>query len=352
MSEDRWTRDQKIAAVAAAASVAGVVANFIKPVTDMIGPYYWMVQPFLFLGLGAFMGFSAARALSGKRLAEMEKTKREHEAQFKDFCRLTHDEQRQVVGVMLSEPGGLEPTDRQRVNMGSWVKMRNFLRHDPVGDRLHLVDGVMDMLLDNPGHVYDLMAARVESLEAELAGRPTPEEVDVRVVEAVGVLVDATAAACDELSKTSDDRLRERMSSGEVSGFEARVLGEVLTLDVPARRWLRTARDEGFVDVEDRELDAEDRFGHFRNLVTAAETGLTGKWGHPATRYVLNEGVREALEALPEAFDVVDEEDRRVAELAEAWNGRPYDPSTARYRRVSRLEGPDAAEADEGGTSS
>ena len=170
MSEDRWTRDQKIAAVAAAAGVAGVVVNFIKPITDAIGPYYWVAQPFLFLGLGAFMGFSAARALDGKRLAELEKTKQEHEALFKDFCGLTHDEQRQVVGVMLSEPGGLEPTDGQRMSMGNWVKMKDFLRHDPVGDRLHLVDGVREMLLENPQHVYGLMAARVADLEKAASG--------------------------------------------------------------------------------------------------------------------------------------------------------------------------------------
>lgn len=359
MSGDRWTRDQKIAAVAAAAGVAGVVVNFVKPITDAIGPYYWLLQPFLFLGLGAFMGFSAARALDGRRLAEMEKTKREHEALFKDFCCLTHDEQRQVVGVMLSEPGGLEPTDGQRVNMGSWVKMRNFLRHDPVSDRMHLVDGVRDMLLENPGHVYDLMAARVASLEVELAGRPrredveerdatissleaelerrpTIEEVDARVVEAIGVFVDATAAKCDELSKTPDDRLRERVSSGEVSGFEARVLGEVLGLDAHPRRWLRSALEEGYVDVEDRVIGDYDRLGHFRNLVTAVETGLPGAWGYPMTRYVLNDSVRDVLESFPEVFELVDRDDEEIARIVSGYGGKPYDPETAAYRRVSR----------------
>lgn len=324
------------------------------------------------MAVGAAAGWRRAVSAKDAEISRLKNARRAHGALFDAFLELTHGEQLQIVSVWLSEPGGLAPTDDQRAQMGGWVAMKRFVRHDPVTDRLHLRDGAGEMLLENPQHVYDLMAARVadleveltsrprredveegdatiSSLEEELERRPTIEEVDARVVEAIGVFVDAATATRDELSKTSDDRLRDRMASGQVSGFEARVLGEVLALDVPARRWLRTARDEGFVDVEDRDLDLDDRFGHFRNLVTAAETGLAGKWGHPVTRYVLNDGVREALEALPGAFDVVDEEDRQVAELAEAWNGTPYDPGTARYRRVSRSEGPDAAEADEGG---
>lgn len=178
--------------------------------------------------------------------------------------------------------------------------------------------------------------AEIESLEAELERRPTIEEVDARVVEAIGVFVDATAAKFDELSKTSDDRLRERMSSGEVSGFSARVLGEVLALDAHPRRWLRAARDEGFVDVEDRDVDLDDRLGHFRNLVTAAETGLPGEWGYPMTRYVLNDGVRDVLESFPEVFELVDRDDDEIARIVSECGGKPYDPETAAYRRVSR----------------
>lgn len=69
MSERGWTRDQKIAAVSAAAAVAGIALSFIKPFTDWIGPSYWAVQPFVLLLLGALMGFSAARALDSKKLA-------------------------------------------------------------------------------------------------------------------------------------------------------------------------------------------------------------------------------------------------------------------------------------------
>lgn len=176
MREEKWTRDQKIAAFAALGSAAGVIANFVKPITDAIGPYYWIAQPFLFLGLGAFLGWAVTRSLYLKRLAEkddeieqLKMIRRERSALFKEFRDLIHDDQRQIVNVWLSEPGGLVPTDDQRKHMGSWRAMKRFLRHDPVSDRLHLVDGVGEMLLENPRHVYDLMAARVADLEAAMS---------------------------------------------------------------------------------------------------------------------------------------------------------------------------------------
>lgn len=70
--EGKWTRDQRIAAIAAGAGVVGTAVNFIRPVTDALGPYYWVAQPFLFIGLGAFIGFSAARALDSRRLTSLE----------------------------------------------------------------------------------------------------------------------------------------------------------------------------------------------------------------------------------------------------------------------------------------
>lgn len=77
MSDERWTRDQKIAAVSAGAGVAGIVVNFIKPITDAIGPYYWVVQPFVFIALGAFIGYSVTRMLDNKKLAAI---REEHES--------------------------------------------------------------------------------------------------------------------------------------------------------------------------------------------------------------------------------------------------------------------------------
>lgn len=73
MSDEKWTRDQKIAAFAAFSSTAGVIANFVKPITDAIGPNYWIAQPFLFLGLGVFLGWAVTRALSNKKLDALNK---------------------------------------------------------------------------------------------------------------------------------------------------------------------------------------------------------------------------------------------------------------------------------------
>lgn len=69
MSDERWTREQKISAVAACAAVAGVTVNFIGPITDAIGPVYWVAQPFLLTGIGAFLGFSVAKMLDKVKLS-------------------------------------------------------------------------------------------------------------------------------------------------------------------------------------------------------------------------------------------------------------------------------------------
>lgn len=137
---------------------------------------YPIVQPLLFTALGAALGYMVCKALDRKQLAakdeeisNLKKLRREQSGLFAEFRSLTHDEQRQIVSVMLSEPAGIAPSDDQRKHMGEWKAMKDFLRHDPVSDRMHLVDGVRDMLIDNPAHVYDLMAARVSDLERAVA---------------------------------------------------------------------------------------------------------------------------------------------------------------------------------------
>ena len=94
MSDDRWTRDQKLSAAAIAIGAVGTTANFIKPITDAIGPFYWIIQPFLFLGMGLFIGYAVTRMLYNKKIgkkveecemavaameAEMEKLRRDCE---------------------------------------------------------------------------------------------------------------------------------------------------------------------------------------------------------------------------------------------------------------------------------
>ena len=186
------------------------------------------------------------------------------------------------------------------------------------------------------GGRVDAIESKARSLDEKLAIRPTREEVNDLVIEAIREFSEAVARRYDELSRTADDRLRERVESGEISGFEARALREALALDVQPRRWLRTARDEGYVDVEDRVIGDYDRLGHFRNLVTAAETGLTSEWDKPMARYVLNPGVRDVLEEFPEVFDLVDRDDEEIARIVSECGGRPYDPDAARYKRVSK----------------
>ena len=169
---DKWTRDQKISALSAATGVVGLAANSIKPLTDLLGPIYPFIQPVAFIAIGTFMGYAFTRSFYAKQLSSkdeeisgLKNLRHERSDLFAEFRELTHDEQRQIVSVMLSEPAGIAPSDEQRKHMGSWVKMKDFVRHDAKTDRLHLLDGVKDMLLENPVHIYDLMAARVSDLE-------------------------------------------------------------------------------------------------------------------------------------------------------------------------------------------
>lgn len=185
-----------------------VVASFVA---DHLGEVaLWVMAVF---GMGVLLGMSirhciALRQLRNKdaEIAELKNMKREHNALFDEFRSLTHDEQRQIVSVMLSEPGGLAPTEDQRKHMGEWTTMKNFLRHDPGSDLMHLMDGVEDMLLENPVHVYGLMAARVSDLEdavddaldamrAEIAGRDAEiAELESKIRHPVPLSMDALFA--------------------------------------------------------------------------------------------------------------------------------------------------------------
>lgn len=104
MSEERWTRDQKIAAVSAGAGVAGIVVNFIKPITDAIGPYYWVVQPFVFIALGAFIGYSVTRMLDNKKISAI---RDEHEAparKMREKARGMSDAAKAVLAYCIDAP--------------------------------------------------------------------------------------------------------------------------------------------------------------------------------------------------------------------------------------------------------
>lgn len=148
------------------------------------------------------------KSLNGE-IESLKMTKHAHEALFKEFCELRHEEQCQIVNVWLSEPGGLAPTDDQRKHMGGWVAMKRFVRHDPVTDRLHVMDGVGEMLLENPRHVYDLMSARVADLERKAEVR---DDADAKAVN--GKELDKLRAECARLKSESIKKDR-RLSSLE-----------------------------------------------------------------------------------------------------------------------------------------
>lgn len=141
----------------------GVVLSFA--LEHAFEAFLWTV---LVLSLGALTGLlvrgHSAKDELADRDAEIEKlrkARRKHDAQYKEFTELISDEQRFIVNVWLSEPSGLTPSDELKRAMGNWVKMNDFVRHDSANDKLHLVNDVEEMLLENPRHVYDLMAARV-----------------------------------------------------------------------------------------------------------------------------------------------------------------------------------------------
>lgn len=192
----------------------GVVLSFVS--ANPLESFLWTL---LFLSLGALAGLlargrSAKKELEAKdrELSRLRKNNRAHNALFKEFCELKHDEQLQIVSVWLSEPEGFEPSKEQRAHMGDWVKMKDFLRHAAVADRLHLVDGVSEMLLENPRKVYDLMAARVENLQREL------EKLDFSEPEPQGHLEILSESESEKLILNLTDRQKEIVAEAYENG--------------------------------------------------------------------------------------------------------------------------------------
>lgn len=183
---------KKVATIfAAGAAVAGflssvtTILSWLNVTPEMVGQatYDAMRGPaplVIMLISGIAFGWGVTKLWSDHRMknasdahaAEIEslkKTKQRHAALFDEFRTLTHNEQLDIVSVWLSEPGGLAPSDEQRAHMGDWVKMKDFLRFDARSEMLHVMVDVGDMLIENPRHVYDLMAARVVDLQKELS---------------------------------------------------------------------------------------------------------------------------------------------------------------------------------------
>lgn len=215
---------------------------------------YPIVQPLLFTALGAALGYMVCKALDRKQLAakdeeisNLKKLRHEQSGLFAEFRSLTHDEQRQIVSVMLSEPAGIAPSDDQRKHMGEWKAMKDFLRHDPVGDRMHLVDGVRDMLLDNPAHVYDLMAARVADLQEQRSG----DLDDIAALEEKISDLEKQIAAKPDLEPMSNEDIEAMFGSG------ARTPRGRLVRSIDAVRTLPAQTVGAMVDAFDNEGHAE-----------------------------------------------------------------------------------------------
>ena len=67
-------------------------------------------------------------SIKDEEISSLKKLRHEQSGLFAEFRSLTHDEQRQIVSVMLSEPAGIAPSDDQRKHMGEWKAMKDFLQ--------------------------------------------------------------------------------------------------------------------------------------------------------------------------------------------------------------------------------
>ena len=186
-------------------------------------------------------------SIKDEEISSLKKLRHEQSGLFAEFRSLTHDEQRQIVSVMLSEPAGIAPSDDQRKHMGEWKAMKDFLRHDPVSDRMHLVDGVRDMLLDNPAHVYDLMAARVADLQEQRSG----DLDDIAALEEKISDLEKQIAAKPDLEPMSNEDIEAMFGSG------ARTPRGRIVRSIDAVRTLPAQTVGAMVDAFDNEGHAE-----------------------------------------------------------------------------------------------
>lgn len=89
MSDEKWTRDQKIAAVASAAAVVSVTFSLFAPMANADGPLYTILNTAASMGIGVFLGYALTRMLYNQKLAEkdaeIERVKAERTADFLDL---------------------------------------------------------------------------------------------------------------------------------------------------------------------------------------------------------------------------------------------------------------------------
>lgn len=293
MSEEKWTRDQKIAAFAALGSAAGVIANFVKPITDAIGPYYWIAQPFLFLGLGAFLGWAVTRSLYLKRLAEKDD---EIEALDNDLnARPTTEELDDAIREIESLRSKIK-------EMESSPRYREPWGFDELSaSKLRLVLKLFDEA--ESGSMERVMTPFVKLQSANLSSL-----VDMRVVM---TYPDSMGLACvyqltpkwTGIVRRNREQIEELISSKENAPVDESLRDDLLRSSFRTKDVLLALCDMGSVDVTKdvgnevcRQCPEIECYVDFMDV------------GGGYERWVPKPGVREAVDALDEIFDPVRED--------------------------------------------
>lgn len=126
----------------------------------------------------------------------------------------------------------------------------------------------------------------------------------------------------------SDTDIRLSIKKGSIVGFEREVLEKAIELGPVARRWLRAACDEGYVDVPNGLVAFHDAQGYFRMLVDEEENAPFG-----STRYALRKGVQSVLRDRPEIFDAARDADE--VERLRLDHAKRRDEESIRHLKVS-----------------
>ena len=182
-----------------------------------------------------------------EEIEALRKSKRKRDSLFEAFMTLTRNDQLDVMGVYLSEPHGMKPSEGQKERMGDWVVMNRFVRLDPSSGALHLKDGVADMLLENPGYVYELMAA----MAADLKERRSGDLDDIASLEEKISDLEKQIAEKPDLEPMSNDEIDAMFGSG------ARTPRGRLVRSIDAVRTLPAQTVGAMVDAFDNEGHAE-----------------------------------------------------------------------------------------------
>lgn len=319
---------------------------------------YPVVQPILFVILGTFGGLALSRSCRRREInakddeiAELKKVKRRHEALFTSFRSLTHNEQCDVVNVSLSEPDGVQPSEELLNRLNNGVLINDFLRLNPSSGAVHIRDGVTDMLLENPEHVFCLMASLLADFQNQRAG----DSDEILALTSKVLELEAKVSAKSDSEPIASDEIDAAWNAARDDG------GEVLTGD-DALNLIRMLTDNqksalvyfykmggsAEADPLDAELIELSRLGLLQQPAMFVP-GMSAKWVVPIN-------VNKILADHPDLLDDFLEDDNslpvcietlqrfspsfvcRVIEMAESGKDVPFQQIT-REENESLLEG-------------